>query len=401
MNLAKKIVHPVIRAWLRCTAYFFFEKVIVTGKQNIPEDGPVILASNHPNSFLDGLLLTCYYKRPIYYLARGDVFSSPFVSALLHAINIVPIYRREEGAEHFPKNEETFEFCIETFEDNGTILIFSEGQSENEWDLRPLRKGTARLSYSAWSNEGISSSLKILPTTITYSSWLKINDVVHLSFLDVIQKKDFPEGVEQAVLLRKFNETLKTKLENDCVILGKKENQKVQQTIAGFLLKNFPNGKEMAIKALSNYNNGNSDEKGKHIDFAHYLKANDIRYFKRANLPLFMVSIAVYDLAFLLNIIPFSICEYITKRTTNYNEFYDSVLFCMLLFLYPTYLLAILFIAYFGAHSILLGVSIIALILITAKLREWAKKNMQGYIKRKYFKPLSAMIDELFGKGSD
>src|ERR1700739_512664 len=105
MNLAKKIVHPFIRAWIKCTCYFYFEKILVKGQSNIPDDGPVILASNHPNSFLDGLVLTAYYKKPIYYLARGDVFSSPFVSFFLRFLNIVPIFRREEGAENFPKNE--------------------------------------------------------------------------------------------------------------------------------------------------------------------------------------------------------------------------------------------------------------------------------------------------------
>ncbi|HXP50492.1 MAG TPA: 1-acyl-sn-glycerol-3-phosphate acyltransferase [Bacteroidia bacterium] len=400
MNLAKKIVHPFIRAWIKCTCYFYFEKILVKGQSNIPDDGPVILASNHPNSFLDGLVLTAYYKKPIYYLARGDVFSSPFVSFFLRFLNIVPIFRREEGAENFPKNEATFSFCIETFKKDGTILIFSEGGSESEWDLRPLRKGTARLASTAWNDETISHSLKILPATINYSTWLKVNGVAYVTFLPIIEKNDLPKDLEQALMLRKFNEILKIRLEENCIILDKKEHLEEQQIIAGFLLKNFNDGREKAMKAITDFNNGDNSFKEKIIELANYIKTHQLKYLNRSNAMVFALSIAMYDIAVILNFIPHMICSYMAKRITNHNEFYDSVLFCLLLFFYPIYLALLFFSVYFITHSLLLTIITILITIVSAKLREWAKRNMLGYVKRKFTEPLSTMLDGLFQKGN-
>jgi len=36
--------------------------------------GPLLLACNHPNSFLDGIILDILFDEPIWALTRGDVF---------------------------------------------------------------------------------------------------------------------------------------------------------------------------------------------------------------------------------------------------------------------------------------------------------------------------------------
>src|SRR5579885_417410 len=105
---AKKIVHPILKVLIRTTASLYFEKVNFRGLEHIPENGPAILACNHPNSFLDALIITVYYRRPIYYIARGDAFKKPFGAKVLSFLNNVPIFRREEGANNLYKNEETF-----------------------------------------------------------------------------------------------------------------------------------------------------------------------------------------------------------------------------------------------------------------------------------------------------
>jgi len=389
-----------LRAWIKCTTYFFFEKVIGSGKENIPADGPVILASNHPNSFLDGLLLTAYYKRPIYYMARGDVFSTPFASALLSFLNIIPIYRKEEGIENLSKNDNTFSFCIDAFKDNGTILIFSEGLSENEWDLRPLRKGTARLAHTAWNDTNIGEKLKILPATINYSSWLKINDVVYLTFAPTIEKKDFPDNIEQGFLFKRFNEALTNKLESECIVLNKEKDLEAQQIIAGFLLKNFPDGKNLSIQAIKDLNSTNEDTRKRYIELVDYIKTNKLRYLNKTNVFVFLLSFLLFDVAFTLNSFPYIICRYISKRTTRFNEFYDSVLYCLLLFIYPVYLALLFIVIYMATHTLIYASGLIALTLITAKLREWAKRNINAFVKRKKLKTVSTMLEGLFQKGN-
>lgn len=395
-SLLKKLIHFIFRTWIRLTTYFFFEKVIVEGKENIPENVPVILASNHPDSFLDPLLITSFYSRPIYYMARGDVFVNKFVSSLLGFINIIPIYRKQEGIENFPKNDLTFAFCLQTFKKNGSVLIFSEGGSENKWELRPLKKGTARLAHGAWFNEEKIDNLQVLPVTINYSSWLGINCVAHLTFAKPLQKNGFPADIEQGHFLRKFNETLSATLAENCVAVNYENNADLQKNLAGFFLRNFRNGKQLAMQVLENFNSVDEAKKVKAISFAKFLQVNNLKYFGYSNLFTVLPAIVIYITATLLNLIPYSVCKLIAKSTTKMNEFFDSVFYCTLLFFYPVYLLSLFLVITLCTHSLLYGVSLLAATLITAKLREWSKKQIHCFVKQKQVKEVVQLINGLF-----
>ena len=113
----KNIIHSLIRLWIRATSWFFFEKIEVKGRENIPEDCPVLFAANHPDSFLDSLVMTICVGRSLYYTARGDIFNSKIASALLGSIQILPVFRREEGKENLYKNSN---------------IVFN-GHGTNEW----------------------------------------------------------------------------------------------------------------------------------------------------------------------------------------------------------------------------------------------------------------------------
>ena len=142
-------------------------------------NGPLLLAANHPNSFLDAVILDILFKKPIWSLARGDVFKKPFYIKLLTKLKILPVYRTSEGVENLEANYQTFDSCKEIFQQNGIVLMFSEGKCINEWHLRPLKKGTARLATTSWQ-EGI--DVKVLPVGINYSSFRKFGKNIFLNF---------------------------------------------------------------------------------------------------------------------------------------------------------------------------------------------------------------------------
>jgi 1-acyl-sn-glycerol-3-phosphate acyltransferase len=62
--------------------------------------GPVLLVVNHPDSFLDAVIIGALYPRKINYLARGDVFRNPVFGFLLRQLNMLPVFRQREGKEH-------------------------------------------------------------------------------------------------------------------------------------------------------------------------------------------------------------------------------------------------------------------------------------------------------------
>ncbi len=181
-------------------------------------DGPLLIACNHPNSFLDAIILATLFKKPVVSLARGDVFKKPFHAKLITSLNMLPVYRASEGVENLESNYATFEKCKQIFKQGGIVLIFSEGRCVNEWHLRKLMKGTARLAISSW-NEGI--PLRVLPTGINYSSFTKFGKNVQLNFGQAISKDDLSTNDTEGKNILAFNKRLSEQLQNLVVELDR------------------------------------------------------------------------------------------------------------------------------------------------------------------------------------
>lgn len=179
-------------------------------KELLQTNGPVLLACNHPNSFLDAIILETLFKQPVYSLARGDAFNNKRIAAILTSLKMLPVYREREGTENLQLNYTTFDACINIFKNRGIVLIFSEALCVNEWHLRPLKKGTARLAVTAWQ-QGI--PLKILPVGINYSSFRLFGKNVQINFGSFIHQKDIENtGSENGKLLNEINQLLQQQL---------------------------------------------------------------------------------------------------------------------------------------------------------------------------------------------
>ena len=217
----------LVKIWVRLGLLFFCKKVFVSRQKKNLKDTPTILACNHPNSFLDALIIGSHYPREVYYLARGDVFDKPFVARILRMLNMIPVYRISEGKENLINNQNSFEECIELFKKNKTILIFSEGVCINEWKLRPLKKGTARIAYTAWHSEHI-DNMVVLPVFISYNSFNTQPKTVWIKENNFIKREDVPETLAP-LFNKKFNTLLEERLET--YLLTQKEVNGVNKKI--------------------------------------------------------------------------------------------------------------------------------------------------------------------------
>ncbi len=184
----------------------FCRKVIINKPELLKLKGPLLLASNHPNSFLDSVIIDTLFDRPIWSLARGDVFKNRFFARLLAALKMLPVYRTSEGVENLSENYKTFDACIDLFKRDAVIMIFSEGKCINEWHLRKLKKGTARLAVKAWQ-ENI--PLQVLPVGINYSSFRRFGKNVFINFGEIITKNDINLNEAEGIRHLSFNTRLK------------------------------------------------------------------------------------------------------------------------------------------------------------------------------------------------
>ena len=290
---------------------------------NLVLDGPKIIACNHPNSFFDAINIAVHYPKPIYFLARGDAFNKPLVAAFLKSLHLIPIYRLSEGKENLSKNTETFDHCMALLKKNHTILIFSEGICVNEWNLRPLKKGTARLALLA-CNEGI-SNLQIIPANINYSGFAQNPKDLAINFNASFTTNDLQKSPEP-LFYNAFNKILTAGIVNNMIV------QKEQTTISV-----FPDPSTSAKPILKS----------------------------ALAIPAFIGFIANYWF--------YSIIKNFAIRKTRGSVFYDSVLFGILLLLYPimVFLLSIM-------GAIFLNYKIGLVLFVAMPISAWCYKYYKG-----------------------
>jgi glycerol-3-phosphate O-acyltransferase/dihydroxyacetone phosphate acyltransferase len=214
---------------LRFLTYFllrvYYRKVYISNTALIPEDKPVILACNHPNTFMDAIVLSVLLKEPLYFLTRSDMFRSPLARWILNQMHLIPIYRLKEGAENLHKNKETFDRCFQILKNNGTVLIFSEGASVQEKRLRPLKKGTARLAFGAALEEGAPApDLQVIPVGINYTHAPLFRKELMIGISAPIDVQQFRHTytANPAKAFIYFNETLTMGLQQNIITIEEK-----------------------------------------------------------------------------------------------------------------------------------------------------------------------------------
>ena len=197
------------RFLIRLALPIFLKRLLVINFDKFPAKVPVLLASNHSDSFFDALIIGAVLKRRIYTLARGDAFKKKAVAFWLRQINLIPVFRGSEGRQYVKNLDVTTQESHDAMKNGDVVIVFSEGVCVNEWKLRPLGKGTARMAYQVWYGEGALKDMEVVPTGLTYEHFRGPGKRVALHFGNGIKSQDIktsPDEYEK--WLREFNEIL-------------------------------------------------------------------------------------------------------------------------------------------------------------------------------------------------
>ena len=222
------MLYSVLKVIVRLAARIFCRKIIINKPELLKEKGPMILACSHPNSFLDAVLMDILFEKPIWSLTRGDAFLNKRITKLFYKLKMLPVYRPSEGVENLSENYKTFDSCIDLFKQGEIVLIFSEGLCENEWHLRPLKKGTARLAYKC-QQENI--PLKILPVGINYSSFTRFGKNLFVNFGTIFTANDFDKNSSDGAWNQVFNNRLQQELSPLVFEIEKKDKKKQKELL--------------------------------------------------------------------------------------------------------------------------------------------------------------------------
>lgn len=201
----KNAFNAILRLLVKVALHGYFKKIIVEGKEKIPNDRPVILVANHQNALLDPLLLATHTRLNPWFLTRAAVFVNPFISKVLNFIRMLPVYRVRDGFSTIQQNHQTFEATFEVLRGNGTVVIFAEGSHSLTRNLRPLSKGFTRMAFGL-KEKFPELEPVIFPVSIGFSAHKRSGSTVRITFGNAIpvdmphsQSGKLTKSVEQAL----------------------------------------------------------------------------------------------------------------------------------------------------------------------------------------------------------
>jgi 1-acyl-sn-glycerol-3-phosphate acyltransferase len=111
-----------------------------TGTENIPLDGPLIVACNH-RSYLDPPVMGCFVPRKISYMAKRELFEIPILGAGIRAVGAYPVDREGSATAAIKRS-------LEVLRAGGCVGIFPEGGRNVDGEKEP-RAGVALLASLA------------------------------------------------------------------------------------------------------------------------------------------------------------------------------------------------------------------------------------------------------------
>ena len=130
------LVRAVLQPFLQ--VYFRLSRM---GRQHIPAKGGVLIAANH-RSFLDPFVIGCCLRRPIFFVAKQELFTNRLTGWFLNCLGAFPIRRGES-------DEESMKTARMLLERGDAVVIFPEGTRHRTGSLGKPKRGVGRLALEA------------------------------------------------------------------------------------------------------------------------------------------------------------------------------------------------------------------------------------------------------------
>ena len=119
-----------------------FFKIRVYGTENVPEQGSLVLVSNH-QSFLDPIFCGIFLKRHLYFLARDTLFTNRFFGWLISSVNTIPVRRDEPRSSEGlgEANLAAMKKVIGKLKEGNGVCLFPEATRTRDGKITPFKPG--------------------------------------------------------------------------------------------------------------------------------------------------------------------------------------------------------------------------------------------------------------------
>jgi 1-acyl-sn-glycerol-3-phosphate acyltransferase len=122
----------------------------ISGAENLPAEGPVVLAANHLTNY-DVFPIQLCLPRPLFFMAKAELHQNPLLDAYFRQLGAFPVKRGE-------RDEWALAHARKVLDKQQVLAIFPEGTRSKGKGLRPAKTGAARFALYA--------NCPIIPVTI-------------------------------------------------------------------------------------------------------------------------------------------------------------------------------------------------------------------------------------------
>src|SRR4051794_13067620 len=131
------IIYRLTRALLQVVTHLYW-RLRRIGLDHVPAEGPVLLVCNH-RSIIDPFIIGLCSPRPIYYVAKEEIFRNRLVGRLASSLGAFPVRRGKADADMIG----TAKAVLGRGE---PVLMFPEGTRTRPGPLGSAKRGVGRLA---------------------------------------------------------------------------------------------------------------------------------------------------------------------------------------------------------------------------------------------------------------
>ncbi|MCC6242818.1 MAG: 1-acyl-sn-glycerol-3-phosphate acyltransferase [Gemmatimonadaceae bacterium] len=212
------MLYTALKPIVGIALHWYYRSLIVASAERIPQDGPVFLAANHPNSLTDAMVVGWIAPRRVRFTAKATLFANPIGAWFLRRVGVVPLRRAADeaarmsasatpAAEHpdgvapdAARNASAFSAVADALAAQACMVIFPEGKTHDEPYMAPLRTGLARMALMARDERGV-RGIRIVPVGLLFENKSQPRTRVLVQVGEVIDVDRVPAGVSAVATL--------------------------------------------------------------------------------------------------------------------------------------------------------------------------------------------------------
>jgi glycerol-3-phosphate O-acyltransferase/dihydroxyacetone phosphate acyltransferase len=232
---------------------FYFRRIERFHFERVPAEGPVLFASNHPNSLTDSFVIATSVARKVNFIGTVQLFRFAPLKWLLGHCGVIPINRVKDDPRAMRTVADTFEACYRVLERGEAVGIFPEGITYDDSQLKEVKSGAARMALELEQRHAGKLGLQVVPAGLTYSAKELYRSDALVNIGEPIRAAAFLEGYAEhrKECIHKLTEEIEQRIQSLILYLPRLEQLRVVEGVKRLYLDRLRLGPRIVHEPVS------------------------------------------------------------------------------------------------------------------------------------------------------